>query len=226
MTLRDLLAPSVLAVLLASSAGTSMAATTAERFRALFDELHAVATTCPGGLDSYGIAAEAQCFTVDEEFRVVRRAVEKEFIPENWPLAGWTTKRGYRARLVPGAAELFVVLFDPSQRTLAIVPHRPCAVDPGVHVAEEPGPYELPRPVEHRPPDVAGTQGVAILRAVVREDGSVGDVCYLHTEALVEGMQASVTRSVERWRYEPARLNAKPVPVYVVAWVSWSTTRN
>ena len=57
---------------------------------------------------------------------------------------------------------------------------------------------------------------------MIREDGSVGDPCFLYVEPAGRGVEDTVTRSIERWRYEPARVSGNPVPTYSLVTVSWS----
>jgi len=216
-------------ILLLSWPGASGAETTAERFRSVFDALQAHPVACPGDLGRYGVAAEAKCFAVAGDFRAVRREVERQFEVEGWPLSGWTRGHGYRARSVPGSGEVFVVLFDAKQWILAVVPHRPCPVDPAVHVAEGAS-YQPPRRISRESPHlpdeaaVARRDGAAIVRVVIGEDGSVGDVCLMHVDPPGYGFEEAAARAVLKWRYEPARLDGKPVSIYSIVWVSWSST--
>lgn len=213
---------SILIVMLAWPAA-SWAATTEERLRSVFDELQARPVACPAGLAAFGVASEARCSRIEGEFRTVRRAVERQFEPTGWPLEGWSRSGGYRARVVPDSSQLIVVLFQPEQRILAVVPLRPCPVDPAVHVPDRDG-YEQPRQIEGQPPEIPdGVEGAAILRVVVGEDGRVRDPCVLHAEPQGRGFDELAVRAALRWRYEPARLDGKPVPVYVLLSFSWST---
>jgi hypothetical protein len=36
------------------------------------------------------------------------------------------------------------------------------------------------------------------------------------------GFEEVVKQAVLRWRYEPARLEGRPVPVYWIMWFSWT----
>ena len=215
------------ATLLLAWPAAGWATTTSDRFRWALDELQASPASCPDGLDAYGVAAEAKCFSVDAEFRTVRRAVDRRFERPNWPLADWTREGSYRARVVPGASEVFMVLFEPERGTLAVVPQRPCPSDPGVHVAEGDA-FEQPRPIKKEPLDLpddviaARLPGAVALRLLIAEDGTVRDVCLLHVEPRRYGFEEVVKQAVLRWRYEPARLDGKPVPVYWIVGFSWS----
>lgn len=71
---------------------------------------------------------------------------------------------------------------------------------------------ETPRPPY--PESVRGcVQGVVVLRAVVAEDGTVRDVKVL--KGLPLGLTEVAVEAVRRWRYAPARLDGRPVDVYI-----------
>lgn len=59
-----------------------------------------------------------------------------------------------------------------------------------------------------------GAEGKVILQAVIRKDGTVGEVKVLNAPEGDLGFAEAATESVRKWRYEPARLNGEPVDVY------------
>jgi protein TonB len=61
----------------------------------------------------------------------------------------------------------------------------------------------------------ARVQGTVELNAVVRADGRVGDVWVVRSLDRTFGIDDEAVRTVKQWRFEPATLNGKPVPVVV-----------
>jgi len=203
----------------------------AQRFQSVLDGLEARSVACPQDLRSYTAPAEANCFTVTEEFRAVRRAIAREFDSANaakLPFTGWVRDRDYRLRLVLGSSDVFAVLFDTERGLVAVAAEQSCPSDPGVHVIDD-GNYESPRRIEFEHPDYperarqTRQAGAVIARVVIDENGNVGDVCFLHVDPAGAGFEEAAARAFLRWRYEPARLDGKPVPVYMIATASWST---
>jgi protein TonB len=61
----------------------------------------------------------------------------------------------------------------------------------------------------------AKVQGLVALEAVVRPDGSVGDVRITRSLDPHFGLDQEAIRTVKSWRFRPARRNGEPVPVWV-----------
>jgi TonB family protein len=61
----------------------------------------------------------------------------------------------------------------------------------------------------------AKVQGVVALEAVVRPDGSVGDVRITRSLDPHFGLDQEAVRTVKSWKFRPARRNGDPVPVWV-----------
>jgi TonB family protein len=59
----------------------------------------------------------------------------------------------------------------------------------------------------------AVVQGIVKLNAVVLADGSVGTVRV--TRSLHSGLDAEAVRTVRKWKFAPATLNGRPIPVVV-----------
>jgi protein TonB len=69
---------------------------------------------------------------------------------------------------------------------------------------------------------VARVDGQVILQAIVRKDGSVGDVSVIRVNRPNLGFEESAAAAVVQWRYEPALQNGKPVEVYFTVVVDFS----
>ena len=68
---------------------------------------------------------------------------------------------------------------------------------------------------------VARLEGNVILQAIVRADGSVGDVQVLRTNRPNMGFEDSAVEAVKQWRYKPATQNGRPVEVYFTVFVEF-----
>ena len=79
-----------------------------------------------------------------------------------------------------------------------------------------------PQPLYTEEARRAGVQGVVILEAVVDAEGNVQNVKVL--KGLPMGLDKSAADAVLSWRYEPARQNGQPVPVYFTFTISFSLT--
>ena len=79
-----------------------------------------------------------------------------------------------------------------------------------------------PRPSYTEEARRAGIQGVVILEAVVDADGSVRNVKVL--KGLPLGLDQSAADAVMTWKYQPAMMEGKPVPVYFTFTISFSLT--
>ena len=60
----------------------------------------------------------------------------------------------------------------------------------------------------------AKVQGQVILQAVVRKDGTVGEVQVLRSPGSKFGFDEAAIAAVKQWRYKPGLQNGKPVDVY------------
>jgi TonB family protein len=59
----------------------------------------------------------------------------------------------------------------------------------------------------------AGVSGKVILEAVVRADGSVGEVKVLRSPGAHLGFDEAAIQAVRQWRYRPGMQNGRPVTV-------------
>ena len=62
---------------------------------------------------------------------------------------------------------------------------------------------------------VARLEGNVILQAIIHSDGSVGDIEILRCNRPNMGFEDSAVEAVRQWRYRPARLHGRPVPVFM-----------
>ncbi len=69
---------------------------------------------------------------------------------------------------------------------------------------------------------VARVDGQVILQAIVKKDGSVGDISVIRVNRPNLGFETSAISAVIQWRYEPAMQNGKPVEVYFTVIVEFS----
>jgi protein TonB len=60
----------------------------------------------------------------------------------------------------------------------------------------------------------AKIQGKVILQAIVRKDGTVGDIQVLQSPGAKFGFDEMAMAAVKTWRYKPGLQNGKPVDVY------------
>lgn len=86
----------------------------------------------------------------------------------------------------------------------------------GVYPGVPPGgtePQVLTRVMPRYPPSAraAGVEGTAVIRAVVRRNGRVGNVEVLRDPGM--GLGDAAAEAVRRWRFQPARLNGEPIEV-------------
>ncbi|PYS94803.1 MAG: hypothetical protein DMF50_11375 [Acidobacteria bacterium] len=71
--------------------------------------------------------------------------------------------------------------------------------------------------VQPRYPEIARkakVSGQVILQAIIRKDGSVGDVQVLRTPGAKFGFDEAAEAAVKQWKYKPGLQNGKPVDVY------------
>lgn len=79
-----------------------------------------------------------------------------------------------------------------------------------------------PQPLYTEEARRAGIQGVVILEAVVDADGTVRNVKIL--KGLPMGLDQSAVDAVMTWKYRPATMEGRPVPVYFTFTISFSLT--
>lgn len=77
-----------------------------------------------------------------------------------------------------------------------------------------------PQPQYTEPARRVRIEGPVILRAVIRKDGTIGDVRVLRSLPL--GLTESAVETVATWRYQPATRRGKPVAVFLNLRVDFS----
>ena len=69
---------------------------------------------------------------------------------------------------------------------------------------------------------VARVDGQVILQAIIRKDGSVGDISVIRVNRPNLGFEEAAIAAVRQWRYEPARQDGKAVEVYFTLVIDFS----
>ena len=64
-------------------------------------------------------------------------------------------------------------------------------------------------------------EGRVILQAVVKKEGTVGNIIILRTPGNNLGFEESAIAAVQQWRFKPALKNGKPVDVYFTVEISF-----
>ena len=78
-----------------------------------------------------------------------------------------------------------------------------------------PVPIVTPTPRYTGAARLAKIQGVVRLQCVVRTDGACGDASVLRSLDTVYGLDDEAVRTMRRWRFRPAQLKRKPIPVRI-----------
>jgi len=79
--------------------------------------------------------------------------------------------------------------------------------------------------VSPRYPEIARkakVQGMVIMQAVIRKDGTVGDIQILRSPGAKFGFDEAAIAAVKQWRYKPGLQNGKPVDVYFTIEVTFT----
>ena len=67
----------------------------------------------------------------------------------------------------------------------------------------------------------AKIQGKVVLQAVIKKDGSVGDIQVLQSPGAKFGFDEAAIAAVRQWKYKPGLQNGKPVDVYFTVVVTF-----
>ncbi len=83
-------------------------------------------------------------------------------------------------------------------------------------------PHSKVAPVYPELARVARLSGRVIVRAVILEDGTVGEIEVLQCNRPGVGFEEAAIDAITRWRYEPARLYGEPIDVYFTVMVEFT----
>lgn len=148
--------------------------------------------------------------------------------PGNLPVApkavtGWQTQVGGSIRWYAVADKWVVVAYDTASRQVLISYSKDkdgvFPIVSGV-VAPKRLPQEIPSGETRRDERgglQAGAQGVVVLNAVVRGDGTVSDVEVLGCMPRHRGLEQAAVRALKKWRYEPGTVDGSSVDVAMTA---------
>jgi Ca-activated chloride channel family protein len=110
---------------------------------------------------------------------------------------------------------------EPREKRRGVAKHKARETPPpsgpvlaGVDTVVEPERLVYVKPVYPEIARKANIRTKVILQAVVRKDGSVGDVQVLQSGQPGLGFQEEAINAVRQWRYKPATRDGKPVEVY------------
>lgn len=122
--------------------------------------------------------------------------------------------------------ELELPPIDPLPERVVVIPPPPEPPEPELAPAEvlrvggviaRPRQLHAPRPVYTEAARRVRVQGTVILEVRLDEHGEVGEVSVLRGQPF--GLTESAVAAVSRWRYEPARLGGRAVPVLMTVTV-------
>lgn len=198
----------------------------------LMKDLGAKPTDCPPGSAAFGEFSVRICGRVGRQLR--RDANElKRRIDASLASGGedsdhtepeWTSHRKFHSRTFSVGKVFGTLAVD--QRSGDVVFQYPQQFDSCLTTQvdaheEDSEDAQLPVLIEEsaRPPSypelarVARIEAVVSLEALIREDGSVGEVCVQRVSRPGMGFGEEARRAVEQWRYQPAMLDGVPVKV-------------
>lgn len=172
-------------------------------------------------------AVRVKVFTRDHDFYAVDHAGDVAYAEvDAIDLSG---SRG-SAELEVGGTQVPASETAPPETASAAPPEiePPAAPEPspsrGVYAAVPPGgtpPVVVDR-VQPRYPTMArraGTQGVVIIRAIIRRDGTIDDIEVI--QDLRNGLGDAARDAVERWRFRPATYRGEPIDVYYTVTINF-----
>lgn len=84
-------------------------------------------------------------------------------------------------------------------------------------------PVPVSRVAPEYPRHLQATEGVVVLEVVVSEKGRVESACV--SKSLSPQLDLEATRAIKRWRFQPARIAAKPVKVTTTVEVPFRKNR-
>ena len=134
-------------------------------------------------------------------------------------------KARYRDYALPDI-EMFVIHHSKSERAIVVSFESPfdCTEEDGAsgETARAEGVSDpvLIRREQPSIPEIVrlvGISGYVKIEAVINKEGDVVDACIEHSHPRGIGLDAVAIEAIEKWKYQPARQNGKPVDVYFTA---------
>ncbi|HVS64557.1 MAG TPA: energy transducer TonB [Thermoanaerobaculia bacterium] len=148
---------------------------------------------------------------VQEKRRVIPMPDPTPHDPEPEPVDEIALTEDEILNLVPGVV--------PSDAPAALGPPGEQPLEVGGNVSA-PKKIYAPTPLYTEEARQGRIQGVVLLHAVIDAEGNVASIDVL--KGLPLGLAESAVETVKTWRYEPARRDGVPVPVYFTLTVSFS----
>ena len=69
---------------------------------------------------------------------------------------------------------------------------------------------------------VERAEGIAVLDAIIRKDGTVSDACVVFVRPQGVGFDRAAIEAVKQWRYKPALREGAPVNTIFTIKIEWS----
>jgi len=199
---------------------------------ALAGALDASPTACPPGLEAYGRAETAQCFTVTLKVRQLEKGVNRflreRFRNGNFIPSPWSSQDAYRVRRILGS-DLYDVLFDPATQRLVLLREKPCfpvSRLEGVTIADGDAGTDARERTSRAHPEYperarqARTNGSALFQAIVGTTGLVEDVCLVASNPAGFDFEQAGADALRKWTYVPAR-PGEPRQILMTVLIVW-----
>jgi len=146
----------------------------------------------------------------------------------NRPAFGLRVEDRYASRLVCATGRLqrenkryVITITEPAELRIDREPQpSPVPLEPAAVRACDDG-VELPRPITRVTPEYPSGAparhrgGIVLLDAVVRADGSVGDVDVVHSLDAASGFDSEAVKAFKTWRFTSGTLAGRPAPIVV-----------
>ena len=143
------------------------------------------------------------------------------------PAFGVRVEDRYSSRFVCATGRLgrentrhVVTISEPSELRIDREPQpSPVLLEPAAVRACDDG-VELPKPIsrvkpEYPPGAARDRESIVLLDAVVRADGSVGDVVVVHSRDPGSGLDSEAVSAFKKWRFTSGTLAGRPAPIVV-----------
>ena len=209
----------------AASSGVNASDETAAGFvKAILPALPVEQEPCQD-IEGAGTGSVLVCARTSADFEAFRQTWElgcEQKVPVvPSPLTDWVTQVGGRMRWYALGDKWVVVTYDAASRTVAIsyardrndvLPLERDIVPPKRIPSDESAAVSRTRQGLK-----AEAQGVVVMSAVIRKDGTVGDVEVLGCVPRHQGLEQAAMKAIKRWRYEPATKDGAAVNVWMTS---------